>query len=234
MTSLTLNALPIIVEKKRIKNMYIRIAADGRVKITAPMRTPDATIRAFAASRAGWIEKQRQKLAAQGAEAEPAYKSGEDCLVWGARYRLVVEYDRKSGVRIEGERAVLSVPEGFDVARRAEILARFYRALLEDAIPPLLEKYARIVGAQAASWRIRDMKTRWGSCNTREKRICLNLRLAKLPPECLEYVVVHELTHLLERGHNERFWAYMDRFYPDWRAVRARLNGKSGAHGSIF
>jgi len=224
---LNVGGVDIPVEKKRIKNMYIRVAADGGVKITAPLRAPDEAIRAFAASRAAWIEKQKQRLAAQGARAELLYESGEECLVWGARYRLFVEHSLKSGVRVEGENVVLSVPEGSSAARRAEMMDGFYRALLNGAIPPLLESYGRVVGARAASWRIRDMKTRWGSCNARERRVCLNLRLAKLPPECLEYVLVHELAHLLERGHNHRFWAYMDRFYPNWRAVRARLNGRA-------
>ncbi|HWQ58111.1 MAG TPA: SprT family zinc-dependent metalloprotease [Clostridia bacterium] len=227
MTRLTLDGLEIAVEKKRIKNMYIRVhAPDGQVKITAPLNVSDEAIRAFASSRTAWINKQLHRIAAQAERAEPSYITGEYCDIWGARYLLEIVTGKRGGARLEGQSVLLSAREDSTPQQRAKTLEGLYRALLSEAVPPLIERYESLAGVRAAGWRIRNMKSRWGSCGIPSRRICLNLQLAKKPPECLEYVIVHELVHLLERGHNARFWAYMDRFYPNWRAVRAALNGR--------
>lgn len=229
MQKITLGGIEATVEKKRIKNMYIRVCQpDGSVKITAPLRATNGEIRRLLESRAAWVEKQRRKLALHPAQTEPAYVTGESCFLWGERYRLMVIDGAKSDVHIDGQSIILRVREDSTATQRAEALARFYRDELMREIPPELEKYQRIVGVRAAEFRIKNMKSRWGTCNTREKRIWLNLCLAKMPPECLTYVIVHELVHLLERSHNAVFKAYMDRFYPNWRLVKARLNGKMG------
>lgn len=226
--TITAGGVEAAVEKKRIKNMYIRVfPPDGRVKITAPLRTPDETIRGFLASHAAWAEKQREKLAGRP-ETEHTYETGEMCFLWGRQYRLAVVTGSRNTVRAEGPNIILQVREGGTPEERAQIMARFYRGELSRAVPPVLEQYERMTGVHASEWRIRDMKTRWGTCNTAKKRVWLNLKLAQKPPECLEYVIAHELAHLLEHSHNAVFWAYMDKFYPDWRAVRARLNGRNG------
>lgn len=229
MKSLTLNGLTVSVERKRIKNMYIRVyPPDGGVKITAPMHTTDAAIRRFAESRAAWVEKQREKIARLPADVKLACETGETCFLWGGRYRLEVVPGPRNEAFTDGDHIVLRVREGGAADQRAAAMERFYREELARGIPAVLEKCERIVGVRAREWRIRDMKTRWGTCNARDGRIWLNLRLAQKPPECLEYVIVHELVHLLERGHNAVFRAYMDRFYPDWKEVRKTLNGIGG------
>lgn len=226
MNTLIFNGMEARVEKKRIKHMYIRVyPPDGGVTITAPLRTPDEAIRRFAESRAGWVEKQRAKLAWQPAKTERTYTTGETCFLWGEPYRLEVMRGTRDAAFTDGKTIVLQVRGDGTAERRAAVLGNFYRDELARAIPSLLEKGERIVGVRAQEWRIRSMKTRWGSCNTRERRIWLNLRLAQKPPECLGYVIVHELCHLLEHGHNAVFWGYMDRFYPAWREVRKTLNG---------
>jgi len=229
MKSLTLNGLTIAVERKRIKNMYIRVyPPDGGVKITAPLQATDAAICRFAESRAAWVEKQREKIARLPAETKLACETGETCFLWGGRYSLEVASGPRNEAFTDGNRIVLRVREGGAADQRAAAMERFYREELAHGIPPVLEKCERIVGVRAREWRIRDMKTRWGTCNARDGHIWLNLRLAQKPPECLEYVIVHELVHLLERGHNAVFRAYMDRFYPNWREVRKTLNGIGG------
>jgi predicted metal-dependent hydrolase len=229
MKSLTLNGLTVAVERKRIKNMYIRVyPPDGGVRITAPLRATDAAIRRFVESRAAWVEKQREKIARLPVDVKLACETGETCLLWGGRYRLEVAPAPRNEAFIDGNRIVLRVREGGAADQRAAALGRFYREELARAIPSILKKCERIIGVRAREWRIRDMKTRWGTCNARDGRIWLNLRLAQKPPECLEYVIVHELVHLLERGHNAVFRAYMDRFYPNWKEVRKTLNGIGG------
>lgn len=210
------------VEYKRIKNMYLRVLPpDGRVQISAPLGTTDARLYAFVRERRAWIDKQRL-LCIQPLRL---YETGESLPLWGEELPLTVCIGR-GGVRRSPEGLLLFAPAAADTAARAKIVQAFYRAELRRAIEEIWEACMRQSGARANEWRIRDMKTRWGSCNVQERRICLNLRLALKPPECLRYVLLHELCHLHERGHGKAFWAHMDACCPDWRAIRKRLNGK--------
>ncbi|HWT27717.1 MAG TPA: SprT family zinc-dependent metalloprotease [Mobilitalea sp.] len=227
MKELYIDGFTIELEKKRIKNMYLRVlSADGRVIVTAPVRMTEADIKRFVMSKADWIEKQQEKLSRRNIDKELEYVSGEEIPLWGDSYELIIENtpNRSSAALFNG-RILLKVKDNSTKSQREAVLNNLYHKALEQSIPEYIAKWERIIGVKSSSWNIRNMKTRWGTCNVREKKICLNLQLAKKPPECLEYVVVHELVHLLERSHNKVFKAYMDQFLPDWRNIRKRLNG---------
>lgn len=230
MEGFTIDGIEIAVIRKPIKNLYIRVLPpEGAVQITAPRFVSTAEIRAFAQSRIPWIQAHRRALADRPRPAERQFCSGEVCWVWGQRCFLEVE-ERTGRPRAElqGERLLLYVPGGSTREDRESALDGWYRAQLQEAVPEVLARCQERVGVRAAEWRIRKMRTRWGTCNPAKRRIWLSLQLAEKPPECLAYVVTHELVHLLERTHNQRFWSFMDRFYPNWRTVRARLNRENG------
>ncbi|MCL2578945.1 MAG: M48 family metallopeptidase [Oscillospiraceae bacterium] len=226
MISLIVGGIDVSAEKKQIKNMYIRVVPpDGKVKITAPMSATEDVIRMFAVSRIAWIKKQRQKFIEQPRQTEYKYLAGESHYLWGKRYPLDVVYSNmRNNVSISGQRIVLQVREDSTPQQRADVVNNWYREILKETIPPVFEKCEKIVGVKAKEWRIKNMRTRWGTCNVKEKRIWLNLQLVKKAPEGLEYVIIHELVHLLEKSHNDVFKGYMDRLYPSWRTVKAILN----------
>ena len=226
MYSITVEGIEITVQKKKIKNMYIRVSSpDGTVSISAPHRLSVAVIRDFASSRVDWIEKQRSRIAELPQRSNRLYESGELCYLRGHSYTLnVVSGCFRNEVSVSDGYVTLRLRGDGSEQQRTEVMNEWYRTLLKDDVPPVLARCERIVGVTACEWRIKSMRTRWGTCNIPSKRIWLNLRLIEKPPECLEYVIIHELVHLLERGHNDRFRAYMDRFCPEWRTIKARLN----------
>ncbi len=218
--------IPIELVRKNIKNLHLHVTApDGRVWLSAPKRMPLRAIRAFALSRLDWIVRQQTKIRARGRVARPEYVDGERHWVWGRSYRLaVVERDQTPEVRLNHEVLELSVRPGANRAKRQPVVEAWSREQLKLAIPLLLETWQPKMGVRTEGFYVRRMNTRWGSCNIRARTIRLNTELVKKPPECLEYVVVHELAHLLERHHNARFWGLLDQFLPDWRVQRDELN----------
>ena len=232
MINLNVGGIDISAEKKQIKNMYIRvIPPDGKVKITAPMSATEDAIRMFAVSRIAWIKKQRKKFVEQPRQAERRYVTGESYYLWGKRYRLDVVYSNvRNDISTSGQKIVLQVRKDSTPQQRASVMDEWYRDTLKSAIPPVFEKCERLVGVKAKEWQVKNMRTKWGTCNIQAKRIWLNLQLAKKTPECLEYVIIHELVHLLEKNHNDAFKGYMDRFYPNWRTVKANLNDQMLDH----
>ena len=226
MINLTVGGIEISAEKKNIKNMYIRVVPpDGKVRITAPMSATEDTIRMFAVSRISWIKKQRQKFSEQARQTERRYVTGESYYLWGKRYRLDVVYSNvRNDVSVSGQKIILQVRKDSTPQQRANVMDGWYREILKKAVSPIFDKCERTVGIKAREWQIKNMRTKWGTCNILKKRIWLNLQLAKKTPECLEYVIIHELAHLLEKSHNDVFRAYMDKFYPNWRTVKATLN----------
>ncbi|MDO4573289.1 MAG: SprT family zinc-dependent metalloprotease [Clostridia bacterium] len=207
---------------KPIKNLYLRVLEpDGRVALSAPLGTPEARLFAFVREKRAWIERRREALAA----GLPELEDGGAAPLWGEWLPLRLRLsDGRGGVTREGDGLLLRAPAGADAAARREILEAFYRRELMRAVPALLDACERAAGLRAEEWRIRRMKTRWGSCNVQARRIWLNLRLAEKPVECLRYVILHELCHLYERGHGKAFWARMDACCPEWRRLRRRLN----------
>lgn len=224
--------LSVEVVRKAIKNLHIGVyPPEGRVRVAAPLLLPDTALRAAIVTRLRWIRQQQSRFAAQVRQSEREMVSGETHYFQGRRYRLRVVEGGRSGVRISGGATLeLCAPPGADVRRRREILAQWYRQRLQDALPPLVAQWERRVGARVNEVRIKRMKTLWGSCNADARRIWLNLELAKKPPVCLEYILVHEMVHLLERHHNARFMALMDSLMPNWRMVRDVLNRAPLAH----
>ncbi len=215
--------------KKNIKNLYLTVLPpDGQVRISAPKKMEDEAIRLFVVSKLSWIKKQRAKFQNQERQPERELISGESHYLWGERYLLNVIYTdkRKQGVEIRNKTYLdLFVRENSDKEQRQKVMREWYRRELKAVIPSIIQKWEPVMGVKVQDWGVKLMKTKWGSCNTKAGRIWLNLELAKKNPACLEYTVVHEMVHLLERLHNERFVAYMDEFLPNWRSIKAELNG---------
>lgn len=213
------------VERKKIKNMYIRITApDGAVKITVPKFISDEAIRSFILSRMDWIKQNKEKIAGKPRHERLHYISGENHYLWGIPYKLEVVYsNNKSNVFIEEDKIILQVQKNSTQAQREYIMQEWYRKEIKKEIPRVLERCVSRVGKTPSEWRVKNMKTRWGTCNIQKRRIWLNLQLAKKPLECMEYVITHELVHLYEKNHNAKFRSYMDLFYPNWRNVKKKL-----------
>jgi predicted metal-dependent hydrolase len=225
-TYLTVRGIGIDVVYKDIKNLHIGVYPPmGRVRVAAPNRFDDEQVRLAVIQRLPWIRKQREQLQTAERQSEREMVSGETHYVWGRRHRLrLIERPGRAHLEVDGDRLLLYAPEGTTEERRRELLELWYREQLRRAIPDVIAKWEPVIGTAVPRWTIRRMKTKWGSCNRESRHIWFNIELAKKHPESLEYIVVHEMTHYLERGHGERFTTLMDRFMPDWRARRDRLN----------
>jgi predicted metal-dependent hydrolase len=218
------------VQRKRIKHIYLGVSrADGRLKVSSPLRVSDAALAAFVLSKRDWIDKQRANLRALQAKrvrTELQYTTGESHFYRGESYQLnVIPVKSRPHVVIRDNQYLdvyIHASAGRD--QRHRLVTEWYRAQLKCLVPPLVDKWQAEIDVQVRECNIKQMKTRWGTCNIPARRIWLNLELVKKPAVCLEYVVVHELVHLLERNHGARFKAYMDRFMPDWRERRRLLN----------
>lgn len=230
---LKVRGIPVEVVRKEIKNLHLAVyPPNGRVRIAVPSRVNDEAVRLAVVSKLGWIRRRQRELKRQVRQSKREMVTGESHFVQGRRYRLnVIEHDGAAAVAIRGNKTLeLRAREGADSLKRSEVLQRWYRQLLREQIPDLLTKWEPVVGVEIAAWGIKKMKTKWGSCNADARRIWLNLELAKKPYECLEYVLVHEMIHLLERYHNDRFRELMDKFMPQWRLRREELNRAPLAH----
>lgn len=217
--------IEIEVNKKKIKNMYLKVSRqDGKVSVSAPLRTKDDIIKRFVASKLDWIDKQVKKFENRKSLIDLEYKQDEIHYVWGKPYSLEIKYENKKGVEILDDKLILAIHKDSTIIQREKLLIEWYRKQLKERIPDLVEKWEYIIGVSIESVRVRNMTTRWGTCNTRDKRICFNLQLAKKPLRCLEYVVVHELVHLLEPSHNVVFKNHMDKYLPNWREIKRELN----------
>ena len=232
---ITIQGLSVQIVRKAIKNLHLGVyPPHGRVRVAVPLAVGDEAVRLAVIGKLGWIKKQRAKFAAQPRQTEREMVSGESHYYLGRRYRLrVVERDGPGRVVLRNLTTLeLHVRSESDAPARAQVLQRWYRARLRELVPPLVAKGEAILGVQAASWGIKRMKTKWGACNVDARRIWLNLELAKKPVQCLEYLIVHELTHLIERHHNDRFVSLLDRHLPHWRRHRQELNSAPLAHES--
>ncbi|AZP11213.1 M48 family metallopeptidase [Undibacterium parvum] len=223
---LDLGGLCIDVVKKNIKNVHLSVyPPSGKVRISAPLYMELDTIRVFAISKLAWIKSQQRKILAQERETPREYLDRESHYLWGKRYLLqIVEKDATPNVELTHGKLILQLRPGTDDGRRQEILDSWYREQIKIAMPDLIAKWEPLLGVSASRIFVQRMKTKWGSCNPSLKNIRLNTDLAKKPPECLEYIVVHELAHLIEPTHNARFTALMELFMPKWRHLREELN----------
>ncbi len=214
------------VTRKAIKHVHLSVMPPGgHVRVTAPERMPLETIRLFLVSKLSWIRSQQRKLQAQQRETPREYLNKESHFLWGKRYLLEVAYvDGAPEVGLGPRTLYLRMRTGSDRAKCEEVLDAWYRQQVKDAVPALLTKWEGLLGVKVQRVFVQRMKTKWGSCTPTAGYIRLNTDLAKKPPECLEYIVVHELVHLLEPTHNGRFQALMDAFLPHWRLLQKRLN----------
>jgi len=221
-----LGDIAVDVIRKDIKNVHLSVhPPSGRVTISAPSRLSLDTIRVFAIEKLGWIRQQQKKLLEQEREAPREYLDRESHYVWGRRYLLkVIEGDFTASVELSHRRMIFRARPGWDQTKKQELLEAWYRDQIKASVPPLIVKWERLMGVKVERCFVQRMKTKWGSCNPRMRTIRLNTDLAKKPLECLEYIVVHEMTHLLEPTHNSRFIALMDQFMPKWQSCRQILN----------
>ncbi|MBS0588706.1 MAG: M48 family metallopeptidase [Proteobacteria bacterium] len=221
-----LNELDVEIIQKNIKNVHLSVyPPDGRVKVSAPSSMSQDTIRVFVISKLGWIKKQQNKLRAQEREAPREYLDRESHYVWGKRYLLKIqETDAPSKIELKHNKLVLSIRPGVAQEKKRDFLEAWYRENLKQAIPAMIEKWQPRLGVRVNRFYVQRMKTKWGSCSFHSGNIRLNTELAKKPLACLEYIVVHEMTHLLEPTHNSRFVGLMDQFMPKWRFYRDELN----------
>lgn len=230
---ITVSGVDVQVVRKDIKNLHLAVyPPDGRVRVAVPAHVSDENVRLAVVSKLSWIKRQQRDFKNQPRQSERAYISGECHYFFGKRCRLeVIEREAKPEIRLlKSGRLKMFVRPGTSIESKAKLLNAWYRWELKKMVPELLEKWQPVVGKEVAEWGIKKMKTKWGSCNIEQRRIWLNLELAKKPPECLEYILVHELVHLYERNHNERFQKLLEGFLPDWRTRVKVLNSSPLAH----
>lgn len=227
MHQISVAGLDVDVVRKDIKNLHLGVyPPEGRVRIAAPLHLDDDAVRMAVISKITWIRRQQKRFKDQRRQSPREYISRESHYFLGQRYLLnVIEQDGSSRVEIRNKSLIdLYVPQGSDRSKKERVLTEWYRREIKAIIPPLIEKWEPLLGVDVAEWGVKRMKTRWGSCNVEARRIWLNLELIKKPPHCLEYIVVHEMVHLLERHHTDRFKELMDHFMPQWQMYRDELN----------
>jgi predicted metal-dependent hydrolase len=230
---LQIGKMEVLVVRKAIKNMHLSILPpDGKVRVSSPLRLKDDAIRSLVATRIPWIRKQQAKFEGQERQTPREYISGESHYVFGRPHRLEVVWENTPPrVTVKGmNKIILQVRPNSPLARREEVLMGWYRNELRVISAELLEAWQKRIGVAVRSWGIKRMKTRWGTCNQKAGRIWLNLELVKKPLTCIEYVVVHELLHLIEKKHNDRFVALMTNHLPKWQSLREELNRFMLAH----
>ena len=222
----TIDGLCVTIIRKSIKNMHLRVLSpDGEIQITAPNRLPLSQIDRFVREKRAWIAARQQQLAARPAATNPAFADGQTVYLWGGSYTLrLEEASRGRSALRRGQEIVLSVHPEDDTSQRESLLNDFYREALSERIAARLPLWEARTGLHPSAWQIKNMKTRWGTCNTATKKIWLNLQLVKQPPVCLDYVIAHELTHLRYPGHGQDFKAFLTRAMPNWPEVRKALN----------
>jgi predicted metal-dependent hydrolase len=224
--TIQLGEISIEVTRKAIKNVHLSVhPPDGHVTLAAPLETRPEVARAYAISKLGWIRDQQRKLASQAREAPRQFITRESHYLWGRRYLLEVEHrEAKPCVMVDHKRITLAVRPGSSDTKRAEVMHQWHKQLLHEAVPPLIRKWEPKLGVQVHGYFLQRMKTKWGGCNHRASHIRLNTELVKKPKHLLEYVIVHEMAHLLEPTHSERFTRLLEKHHPAWREARAELN----------
>lgn len=232
MSSIELGNIIIDVEHKDIKNIHLSVyPPNGKVKISAPTRLDLDTIRVYAISKLQWIKKKQEQFKKQERETLREYISKESHFFLGKRYLLkVTEHDASPKVELTHSEILLYVRPLSTVLKKQVVFEEWYRREMKMIVPDLIAKWEKIIGVTVNEFGIKKMRTKWGTCNHAARRIWLNLELAKKPADCIEYIIVHELVHFLERTHNQKFIGYMDDFMPKWRFFRDELNRLPFSH----
>lgn len=222
---LVISDIPIEVCKKNIKNMHLYVKPpNGKVSVSAPLNMSDDAIERFVRTKFSWIRKQIGKYDEQLRQTEREYVSGETFFVWGKQYYLQMESGSKNSIVLLRDKATFTARKESTTEQRENYVREWYRELLKAEIARLLPKWEKTTGLKSSGWQTKYMTTRWGTCNTKTGKLWFNLQLAKKTTECLEYIILHELCHLEEKNHSERFIAMMDKYMPLWREVKSSLN----------
>ena len=218
--------IPIQVTRKGIKNVHLSVhPPDGRVTLVAPSETRLEVARAYAISRLGWIRQQQEKFRSQARETPRRFIGRESHYVWGRRYLLsVTHHEAKPSVSLDHKRVTLAVRPGSDANKRAEVIHEWHKSLLHAVVPSLIRRWESKLKVKVSGYFLQRMKTKWGSCNHKAGHIRLNTELVKKPKDLLEYVIVHEMVHLVEPTHSEQFMETLGKHYPTWREARHELN----------
>ena len=216
----------ILVNRKAVKNVHLSVhPPSGRVTLVAPAATRLEVARAYAISKLGWIRDQQSKLHNQAREAPRKFVERESHYLWGRRHLLTIAYlDIKPSITLDHRRITLTVRPGSDAIKRSEVMHEWHKSLLHQAVPSLIQKWESKLGVGVEQYFLQRMKTKWGSCNHKVGHIRLNTQLVTKPKDLLEYVIVHEMVHLIEPTHSERFLTILGKYYPTWREARAELN----------
>ena len=224
--TIQLGDIAIALTRKNIKHVHLSVhPPNGRVTLVTPKGTRPEVVRAYAASKLGWIHNQQAKMRGQARETARQFVERESHYLWGRRYLLSVrEEEAKPSLRLDHRMIVLTLRPGSNRAKREAVMHEWYKSLLHDAVLELIRKWEPMLGVKVSRYFLQRMKTKWGSCNHRARNIRLNTELVKKPKDLLEYVVVHEMLHLIAPTHNERFVALLSEHYPAWREARAELN----------
>lgn len=234
MHQIEIGDLLIDVVQKDIKNMHLSVYPPmGRVRIAVPLNIDDETVRLYIISKLSWIKKNQRKFENQDRQSPRAFAERESHYFQGTRYLLRIrEHNAPAKVEIKTKTHIdLYIRPDTSTEQQQIILNEWYRKQLKSQIPDIIAKWEKIIGVKVGNWGVKQMKTKWGTCNIEEKRIWINLELAKKPTNCLEYIVVHEMIHLLERHHNDRFLSYIDKFIPQWKLFKEELNRLPVSHG---
>jgi len=226
MESIELGDIVIQVTRKAVRNVHLSVhPPEGSVTLVAPTNTRLDVARAYAISKLGWIRERQRELRDQARETPRQFVSRESHYVWGRRYVLDVKHkDAKPSVLLQPKKITLNVRPGTEAIKRAEIMYAWHRQLLHELIPPLIQKWEVKLGVKVNTYYLQRMKTKWGSCTAQARNIRLNTELVKKPKDLVEYVLVHEMVHLIEPTHSERFVSLLNQHYPGWREARAELN----------
>jgi hypothetical protein len=218
---------------KNIKNIHLGVyPPTGRVRIAAPLNMNKDAIRLFAVSKLGWIKRHQRRFAEQERISAREYKQRESHYFRGRRYLLhIVEKEAPPKIVLRNKTHIeLYMRPGASIKKRHEIMTEWYRLQLKEQIPAIIRKWEKILQIKINDWQVKQMKTKWGSCNIEKKRIWINLELAKKPERCLEYIIVHEMIHFRERHHKDKFLFYMDKYLPNWKKLRTELNKFPASH----
>ena len=227
---LNICGIPVEVCRKDVKNMRLYVKPpDGKVTVNAPFLTGNEAIARFVSSKAGWIKSHIANFQDHARNrSKRKYASGDTFYVWGKPYILQTSFAKKKSLILDGEKALLTVRRENTLVQREKFIREWYRKLLKNEITQVLPKWEKKTGLKAESWQVKYMTSRWGSCKIKERKICLSLLLAKKNPECLDYVILHELVHFVEKGHNQRFKNLLGKYMPAWREVKRTLNSGAG------
>lgn len=225
MNLIILNNIEIQITRKRIKNIHLSVMPpNGIVKISAPIEITDDALIAFASSKLSWIKEQISKFSSQERESKREYVSGESFYLFGKRYLLNINYGKRNNIRLTNDRAILEIKNNLTEEQKTNYVSKWYRNQLKNKLSELIKIWSNKIKLLPDSWQIKDMKTKWGSCTKKSKKLWFNLQLAKKPIECIEYVVVHELIHLKHEKHNDNFKSMLSTYMSNWQDRKDKLN----------